>query len=57
MTINPEELDKEKNAIQVIHGEMNALSATMYCLSSTQETIDLYSEGVGVHMMFQYLKA
>ncbi len=54
MSINPEELDKEKDVIQAIHGEMNALSATMYCLSSTQETIDLYSESVGVNMMFQY---
>lgn len=54
MSINPEELDKEKDVVQMIHGERNALSVTMYCYSSAQETIDFYTEGIGVHTMFQY---
>lgn len=54
ISINPEELDKEKDVVQMIHGERNALSVTMYCYSSAQETIDFYTEGIGVHTMFQY---
>lgn len=54
MPLSPEELDKEKDVVKMIHGEKDAVSVTMYCYSSAQETIDFYSEGIGVHSMFQY---
>ena len=54
MSFNPKELDKKKEAVKLIYGEKDALSAISYCYYSAQETIDFYSEGVGVHSMFQY---
>lgn len=54
MSINPEELDKEKDIVQIIPGAQNALSAAIYCYSSAQETIDFYTEGIGVYTMFRY---
>ncbi len=54
MAFNPKELDEKKDVVQLLQGEKNALTASMYCYSSAQETIDFYSEGIGVHSMFQY---
>lgn len=54
MSLSPEELGKDKDVVKMIHGEKDAVSVTMYCYSSAQETIDFYSEGIGVHSMFQY---
>lgn len=54
MSINPEELDKEKDAIRVIYGAEGAGSLALYCTSSAKETIDLYADGIGVYSMFHY---
>jgi two-component system, OmpR family, sensor histidine kinase VicK len=54
MSINPEELDKEKDVIQMIYGEENVVPANLYCYSSSQKIIDAYSEASGVYVLFHY---
>lgn len=54
MSINPEELDKEKDVVQMIYGEENVVPANLYCYSSSQKIIDAYSEASGVYVLFHY---
>jgi two-component system, OmpR family, sensor histidine kinase VicK len=55
MSFNIEELDRKKGeVVQIIYGAEEASSAALYCISSANETIDLYAEGIGVYTMFHY---
>lgn len=54
MAFNPEELDKEKDVVQMIQGEENVVPLNLYCYSSSQKIIDAYSEASGAYVLFNY---
>jgi two-component system, OmpR family, sensor histidine kinase VicK len=56
MSIVPKELDRNNDALHVVYGEENVLSLGIYCISSTQDKIDLYCDKNAVGSMLHYPK-